>query len=78
VTIYASFNGATGVRKWQVLEGLVPQRLTADGLPYHRTDFETAIHLANRPPYIAVQAMAASGRVLGTSPAEAEPLVGLG
>jgi hypothetical protein len=78
LTLYASWNGATRVRKWQVLDGLLPQHLTADGLPYQRTGFETAIHLDNRPAYVAVQAMAPSGQVLGTSRAVATPLLGSG
>jgi hypothetical protein len=78
VTVYASWNGATQVRKWQLLEGLLPNHLTAQGLPYPRTGFETTIQLDNRPPYVAVQAMNASGRVLGTSKAVADPLIGLG
>ena len=73
VTAYASWNGATRVRKWQVLEGATPGQLTAVGLPFHRTGFETAIPLSGRPPYVAVQAMAGSGAVLGTSKAEADP-----
>jgi hypothetical protein len=78
LTLYASWNGATRVRKWQVLEGLLPQHLTADGLPYHRSGFETTIQLNNRPAFVAVQAMAASGQVLGTSQAVATPLLGSG
>jgi hypothetical protein len=76
VTIYASWNGATMVGKWQVLAGLDHNHLIADGLPFNRTGFETAIHLGDRPPYLAVQAMAPSGRVLGTSNTASEPLLG--
>lgn len=78
VTLYASWNGATRVKKWQVLDGLTPYTLTADGLPYPRTGFETAITLPNRPPFIAVQAMARSGLVLGMSKPVGDPLLGLG
>jgi hypothetical protein len=76
VKLYASWNGATQARKWQVLAGLTPATLTGDGLPYARTGFETAITLPDRPPYIAVQAMAHSGQVLGVSKTVADPLLG--
>ncbi len=76
VTIYASWNGATEVRKWQVLEGTVSDHMTAAGPPFHRTGFETPIHLTNRPRFVAVQAIGASGQVLGTSNTESEPAAG--
>jgi hypothetical protein len=72
VTVYASWNGATEVRKWQVLEGTVSNDLTAQGPPVDRTGFETPIHLTNRPPFVAVQALGAGGQVLGRSNTESE------
>lgn len=76
VTVYASWNGATNVRQWQVVDGTLQTQLTADGPPVSRSGFETPIHLSNRPPFVAVQAIGASGQVLGTSSTESEPPAG--
>jgi Arylsulfotransferase (ASST) len=64
--VYASWNGATEVARWQVWAGssasdLRPVRTFA------RRGFETAIALATSPRYIAVAALDRSGAVLGTS-----------
>ena len=66
VTVYASWNGATQVTSWRVLAGpspnaLVPVATAADA------GFETAIATPARAPYVAVQALEASGAVIGTS-----------
>jgi len=76
VTIYASWNGATTVRAWQVMQGDLSNQLSAHGSPVRRTGFETPIHLTTRPPFVAVRAIGASGQVLGTSNTEADPPVG--
>jgi hypothetical protein len=64
-TVYASWNGATRVASWRVLGGK-----TASGLSVIRSvpkrGFETVLTV-NGQPYVAVQALAANGRVLGTS-----------
>jgi hypothetical protein len=75
LTLYASWNGATQVTKWQVLEGPTESTLSADGSPRPRTGFETAITLPAAPPYVAIQALAASGKVLGQSKTEVNPLL---
>ncbi len=71
--MYASWNGATQVSAWRVLAGASPHGLkaVAEG---PRTRFETAIGLpaGTAGPYVAVQALDASGRVLGTSPTRAQ------
>jgi hypothetical protein len=66
VTVYASWNGATDVARWQLLAGpsrndLAPVAKVAKG------GFETAIHASTSKRYLAVRALASSGRVLGTS-----------
>jgi hypothetical protein len=66
VTVYASWNGATQVTSWRVLAGpspkaLIPVATAADA------GFETAIVTPARAPYVAVQALEASGAVIGTS-----------
>ncbi len=66
-TVYASWNGATGVKQWRLLAGasatgLAPVSTVAD------TGFETAIQTA-AAPYVQVQAIGAEGKVIGESPA---------
>jgi hypothetical protein len=64
-TVYASWNGATNISRWQVLAGSRPAALTAvRSAPW--TGFETAIRLAPEA-YVAVQALDARGRVIGRS-----------
>ncbi len=67
VTVYASWNGATTVVSWRVLTGPSPQQL-APVATAARAGFETAIGTPGAAPYVAVQALDASGAVLGTSP----------
>ena len=66
VTLYASWNGATGVAAWRVLGGArasLLKRLTEVA----RTGFETAIHLRTSLRYFAVQALGPDSQVLGSS-----------
>ena len=65
-TIYASWNGATEVSSWRVISGphqtgLVP--IASSPV----TGFETAITVHSSNAYFAVQAIGASGQVLGSS-----------
>jgi hypothetical protein len=67
-TLYASWNGATGVASWRVLAGssstsLAPLESVA------KTGFETAIALpgGSSPRYVALQALSAAGAVMGAS-----------
>ena len=66
VTVYASWNGATEVRRWQVLAGPDPEPLTAAGSAPRR-GFETAVVGKLGAGYVAAQALDAAGTVLGTS-----------
>jgi hypothetical protein len=72
-TVYASWNGATGVSSWRVLAGASPHGLkaVAEGA---RTGFETAIQVpaGATGPYVAVQALGSGGQVLGSSAATAQ------
>ncbi len=63
--VYASWNGATDVAYWRVLGGKSASGLSVIG-KMARQGFETQLTVA-REPYVAVQAVAASGRVLSTS-----------
>lgn len=66
VIVYASWNGATGVARWEVLAGPDADALepveTAD-----RAGFETAIAVETEEAFVAVRALAADGDPLGTS-----------
>jgi hypothetical protein len=64
--IFASWNGATGVASWRVLEGSSPEAL-APAITAPRRGFETEIEAPGEPAYVAVQALDGSGAVLGTS-----------
>jgi Arylsulfotransferase (ASST) len=67
-TVYASWNGATQVARWQVLGGGSAGALkpVASG---RKTAFETGIRLPHGEAYVAVQALDSHGHVLGTSKA---------
>jgi Arylsulfotransferase (ASST) len=64
-TLYVSWNGATGVKRWRVLAGASSSSLKA-ATTARRTAFETAIKIS-RQSYVRVQALDGSGHVLGTS-----------
>ena len=70
--LYASWNGATNVASWRILAGATPGGLAPVGGGGKR-GFETHIQVHSAPPYFAVQALAAGGQVLATSPAIATP-----
>jgi hypothetical protein len=65
-TVYASWNGATQVASWRVLAGTSPTRL-APVTTAADAGFETAIATPGAAPYVEVQALEASGTVIGTS-----------
>ena len=65
-TVYASWNGATEVRSWEVFSGrnarsLLPVKTTV------KSGFETAISVTNGGPYFQVKALDAHGEVIGVS-----------
>ncbi len=66
VTVYASWNGDTRTASWRVLAGPTAQQLTPVASAA-REGFETAIAVPVAEGYVAVQALDASGAVLGTS-----------
>jgi Arylsulfotransferase (ASST) len=68
VTVYASWNGATDVASWRVLGGPSSHQL-APVASAPRGGFETAIATPAPEAYVQVQALSASGAVLGTSAA---------
>jgi hypothetical protein len=66
VTLYVSWNGATGASTWEVLAGGDPDKLEPVG-SVPRKGFETVLTLKTDEPYVAVRATDDSGRMLGTS-----------
>jgi hypothetical protein len=66
LTVFASWNGATEVRKWRVLAGPERTRLRPV-VTVPKRGFETVFAVKTEPRYLAVQALDAAGRVLGTS-----------
>jgi hypothetical protein len=63
---YASWNGATEVKRWQVLAGGDAQQLRPVK-EAAKTDFETPIRLGKSAAFYAVKALDRNGKVLGTS-----------
>jgi len=70
---YASWNGATTVARWELLQGSSAEHLARVTVAA-RSGFETTIALKGDEGYAQVRALAASGTVLGTS--AALPLAG--
>ena len=65
-TVYASWNGATQVSSWRVL-AVTSGGATRSVGTHTRTGFETSISVSGRAGRFEVQALDASGHVLGTS-----------
>jgi hypothetical protein len=66
MTLYTSWNGATGVASWRALGGNSASAMHALAT-VPKSSFETAITVAHEP-YAEVQALDSRGNVLGTSP----------
>ncbi len=66
VSVYASWNGATTVARWEVLAGPNAGPLGAAAIAPKR-GFETRINLSSSESTFAVQALSATGRVLAVS-----------
>jgi hypothetical protein len=64
--VFASWNGATEVAAWRVLAGPGSAALSPVG-QFPWADFETKMWVGSTQPSVAVQALGADGRVLGTS-----------
>jgi hypothetical protein len=69
-TVYASWNGETGIARWEVLGGKDASHLAPIATAPWR-GLETAIRVGSLPHTVQVRALAASGRVLGVSAAVA-------
>jgi hypothetical protein len=64
--VYASWNGATEVRRWRVLAGRTASSLAQAGSA-SRAGFETVVTVQHRGPHFAAEALNAHGHVLGRS-----------
>lgn len=65
-TVWASWNGATEVARWEVLAGSTPGSLRPVA-EVARDGFETEIEVPDRVDRVAVRALDAAGEELGTS-----------
>lgn len=72
VTLYASWNGATTVARWQVLAGPSAGSLSPVASAPDR-NFETRIDVASSTSTFALRALSSSGRALATSAAVKSP-----
>jgi predicted lipoprotein with Yx(FWY)xxD motif len=68
-TIYASWNGATGVAGWEVLGGNSAKQLKVLVKHAASRGFETAVTVSSKAKVFAVVALAADGKALRRSPA---------
>jgi hypothetical protein len=64
--LWASWNGATEIRRWRVLAGAGEGALVPVGTARF-ADLETRIRVAAAGPFVAVEALGSGGRVLGRS-----------
>jgi arylsulfotransferase ASST len=66
MTVYASWNGATGITHWQVRTGKHPSRMTV-AVTHRRHGFETAMTMPSAGGYLSVVAVGAAGQHLGSA-----------
>ncbi len=67
-TVWASWNGATDVASWRVLTGSSAKTVDTPAGVHPKEWFETQMAVSGSPAYVRVQALAADGSVLATSP----------
>ena len=73
--VFMSWNGATEIRRWQVLAGPAPDQLTPLGAPVAFADLETAVRVQTDAAFVAVEALGKRRRLLGRSDPVAVPPV---
>lgn len=71
MTVYASWNGATGIARWQVRTGADPKHLKVVATRA-KAGFETVVTGLAQSKYVAVVALDSRGRVLAESIPEAQ------
>jgi hypothetical protein len=65
--VYASWNGATGVASWQLLAGPSANSLQPVGTAVPTQGFETRLQAPGSQPFVQVNALDSTGRVIGSS-----------
>lgn len=65
--VYASWNGSTETKAWQVLAGPRPDSMSVIAGHALRSGFETAVTTDNPGPYFQAKALDAQGKVIGVS-----------
>jgi EmrB/QacA subfamily drug resistance transporter len=65
-TVYASWNGATGVASWKILAGTSSQNLSVVA-GADQTGFETTVNVKGHPSVFKVEAINSKGQVISTS-----------
>ncbi len=65
--LFASWNGATGVRSWRLLGGSSPNALSVLGETKAK-GFETELRADGSAPHVAVEALDGAGQPIGRSP----------
>ena len=78
VEVWASWNGATHVRRWRVLAGPAPDRLGSTGAGAAFGGLETHMVVTTGAAVVAVQALGSDGEVLATSAPLIVPAAGGG
>ena len=73
IAVWASWNGATAITRWQLLAGADPARLAPAGGPVAFDGLETRILLARPAAFVAVRALGRGGEILGESAPSAVP-----
>lgn len=66
IMVYASWNGSTETRSWQVFAGRSPETLSKVKTAVKST-FETAVTVKNIGPYFQIKALDAKHKVIGVS-----------
>ena len=68
--MWASWNGATEVRRWRILAGDSPSTLEPVDRTFRFVPLETTMQVATTAGYLAVEALDSAGAVMGRSRAE--------
>ncbi|TRX92770.1 hypothetical protein FHL15_006444 [Xylaria flabelliformis] len=63
--VYVSWNGATEVENWQLLQGVTREGVTESPIVVPRAGFETEIHLKYGLPFVRAVALDRDGQILG-------------
>jgi hypothetical protein len=71
IDVWASWNGATQISRWEIIMGSSPEQLRPEAHQYRFADFETHMRVSGTAGYVAVRALNARDQELGRSTAVA-------